>query len=194
MNTSSAEIFLKDLGLDLQDENYKGTPGRVMEVFTEATAYLNGGEEEAEKILSVCFPDHLNQEETYNFPLTQGPIRTYSICSHHFLPVFYTIYFTYIPSQNKQVGFSKIARFFDLYSKQPMNQEAFTIGAIKKFEKVVKPQACAVKVLGVHLCTKIRGAKCDAITTTEIQLGDWSNVNHNEIKRAFFEKGEFVWM
>lgn len=107
----SARDLLVNLGLDLLDPNYKDTPRRFVEVFTEFTSSLRqGSDSQLEEHFSVLFPKHRNRKVGYKGMLVQSPIRIYSLCSHHLLPVVYDIAFGYIPNKGEQIGFSKIIR------------------------------------------------------------------------------------
>ena len=105
----------------------------------------------------------------------QSPIRVYSLCSHHLLPVIYDIAFAYIPKENKQIGFSEVVRALQHIAKQPMNQEDFTQEVVELFFSKLKPQGLAIVVSGVHLCMKIRGVKSEVINKTSAVKGDFKD-------------------
>ncbi|MDD3531943.1 MAG: GTP cyclohydrolase I [Candidatus Shapirobacteria bacterium] len=180
LNLTKAELAAKELllnlGLDLKDPNYEGTPKRMVEVLAEFTSSLREeSESELEKHFRVLFPKHNGRRVEYKGMLVQSPIRVYSLCSHHMLPVIYDIAFAYIPKKGEQIGFSKIVRILRHIAKRPMNQEDFTQEAVDLFYKRLKPQGLAIVVSGVHLCMKMRGVHCEAVNKTSAVKGDFKN-------------------
>jgi len=189
VNTDKAEKAAKELlsslGVDLTNPNYKGTPRRMVKVLVEFTSALREeSNSELEDHFSVLFSKHNNTRKEYKGMLVQSPIRVYSLCSHHMLPVIYDIAFAYIPKKDEQIGFSKIVRILRHIAKKPMNQEDFTQEAVDLFHAKLKPAGLAMVVSGVHLCMKMRGVQCEAINKTSAVKGDFKN----------FEKtrGEFL--
>jgi len=173
---STAKELLANLGLDLTDANYEGTPRRMVEVLAEFTSSLREeSKKELEEHFSVLFPKHNGRKVEYKGMLVQSPIRVYSLCSHHMLPVIYDIAFAYIPKKGKQIGFSKIVRILRHIAKRPMNQEDFTQEAVDLFYKRLQPQGLAIVVSGVHLCMKMRGVHCEAVNKTSAVKGDFKD-------------------
>lgn len=178
-----AKELLSSLGVDLTDPNYKGTPRRMVEVLAEFTSALR--EESNSKLedhFSVLFSKHNNTRREYKGMLVQSPIRVYSLCSHHMLPVIYDITFAYIPKKGEQIGFSKIVRILRHIAKKPMNQEDFTQEAVELFHAKLKPAGLAMIVSGVHLCMKMRGVQCEAINKTSAVKGDFKNFEKTRVE------------
>ncbi len=168
--------LLENLGVDLSDPNYEGTPRKMAQVLADFTfALRKESKGELEKHFSVLFPKHNDLEVQYRGMLVQSPIRVYSLCSNHMLPVIYDIAFAYIPKKGRQVGFSKIVRILRHLAKRPMNQEDFTQEAVNLFYRKLKPQGLAIVVSGVHLCMKMRGVQSGAINKTSAVKGDFKN-------------------
>src|SRR5437762_902425 len=89
----SVTKFLGDLGLDLQDDNFKDTPHRFACTYIDLCRGLyQDAEREIKENLSKIFPTR------YKGMIIQEPIRVYSLCSHHMLPVTYDVLFGYIPT------------------------------------------------------------------------------------------------
>lgn len=169
----AAGDLLKALGVDLQDPNYKGTPERIVKVLTDFTSQLRD-ENNIEDHFKV-FPQHKDRDVCYKGMLVQSPIRVYSMCSHHFLPVIYDISFAYLPREGEQIGFSKVVRILRDLAKRPMNQEDFTQAVIDTFMDKLKPRGMAVVVSGVHMCMKMRGVQSDAVNKTSAVKGDFKD-------------------
>ena len=171
-----ARGLLVSIGLDLSDPNYICTPRRMVEVFAEFTSALREeSDAELEKYFNATFPKHNGRKREYKGMLVQSPIRVYSLCSHHMLPVIYDIAFAYVPKRNKQIGFSKVVRIFRHIAKRPMNQEDFTQEAVDLFFDRLQPKGLAVVVSGVHLCMKMRGICSGALNKTSTVRGDFKD-------------------
>lgn len=172
----AAKELLLSLGIDLRDPNYKETPRRMVEVLAEFTSSLREEpKSELEEYFNTLFPKHNGRCVQYKGMLVQSPIRVYSLCSHHMLPIIYDIAFAYIPKKGEQIGFSKIVRILRYIAKRPMNQEDFTQEAIDLFYRKLQPQGLAIVVSGVHLCMKMRGVHSEAINKTSAVKGGFKD-------------------
>lgn len=173
---SAAKELLLSLGFDLSDPNYTDTPRRMVAFLAEYTSALRKeSADELEKCFCVVFPNHIRRKTSYKGMIIQSPIRVYSLCSHHLLPVIYDIAFAYIPRKNKQIGFSKVVRILRHVAKQPMNQEDFTQEVVELFFSKMKPRGLAIIVAGVHLCMKIRGVRSQVVNKTSAVKGDFKD-------------------
>lgn len=176
MAEKAASELLINLGVDLTDPNYEGTPRRMVEVFYDFTSALREeSKADIDEHFQILFPKHNGRKVEYRGMLVQSPIRVYSFCSHHMLPVIYDIAFAYIPKKGEQIGFSKIIRILRHIAKRPMNQEDFTQEAIDLFYNKLKPTGLAIVISGVHLCMKMRGVQSEAINKTSAMKGDFKN-------------------
>jgi GTP cyclohydrolase I len=171
-----AKGLLESLGMDLTDSNYEGTPRRMVEVLADFTSALrDDSKRELDVHFNVLFSKHKDRKVQYKGMLVQSPIRIYSLCSHHMLPVIYDIAFAYIPQKGEQIGFSKIIRILRHIAKRPMNQEDFTQEAVELFSSKLNPQGLAIVVSGIHLCMKMRGVCCETINKTSAVKGDFKD-------------------
>src|SRR5581483_6880495 len=126
--------------------NLKDTPGRMARTYAELCKYLYPDSRQAlEKELSKRFPTH------YKGMIIQEPIRVYSLCSHHLLPVTYDILFGYIP-KDLTLGFSKSIKAISLLAARPISQEDLTQEIIETFEKILRPKGSMVVVRGTNMC------------------------------------------
>jgi GTP cyclohydrolase IA len=167
--------IFSEAGIDLTDNNYQDTPERFGKFLKEFTYGLTDlCQKEIQENLEVQFDKHNRSKQLYGGMLVQSPIRAYSVCSHHFLPIIYDISFAYIPD-TRLVGFSKITKVIRLIAKKPSNQEDFTQEIIEVFTEYLKPKGLAVVVSGIHMCMKMRGVESDAINKTSAVRGDFKD-------------------
>ena len=94
------EIMLA-LGLDLNDDSLKATPGRVAKMYVEETF---SGLNEANKPAITLFENKYR----YNEMVVEKNITLYSCCEHHFVPIAGTAHVAYV-SSGKVIGLSKIS-------------------------------------------------------------------------------------
>ena len=152
------ELILDGLRLDLNDENFRETPQRILRSYHEMFYGLHN-DDEIKKILKTSFPTE------YDGMIIEGPIQTYSMCPHHFLPVIYEVYIGYIP-RNGGLGLSKLARLVEHLAKAPKLQEDFTKEIVNVLQTNLNPIGCMVLVEGQHLCMQMRGIKKPGCSTT----------------------------
>ena len=167
------KLILTGMGVNSEDENFKETPRRVANSFCELLEGI-GKESEVETILKTYFPS------TYSGIIAVSPVKVYSLCPHHLLPISYTIYFAYTPTK-RVLGLSKIPRFIKLLARRPMLQEQLTDDIVDFFDKYVKPEGSICIIVGEHDCMKIRGTKCDGRMVTSSIRGDY--FKHPDMKR-----------
>jgi GTP cyclohydrolase IA len=151
-------MILDGLRLDLNDPNFKETPQRILRSYYEMFANLNNPNE-VDNILSVTFPTD------YSGMITESPIRCYSMCPHHFLPVIYDVSIGYIPKKGG-LGLSKLPRLIEHLAKAPKLQEDFTKEIIDCIKKSIDPLGAIISVKGEHLCMQMRGVKKPGCATT----------------------------
>lgn len=141
----------KEFGLNINNENFKGTPKRVARAYYEIFEGINS-EDELHNIAETSFPSE------YGGMIIAKDIECFSMCPHHFLPVEYIVNVGYIPDK-KTVGLSKLSRIVELLAKRPELQEMFTEDISKTLERELKPKGIIVQVKGRHMCMAMRGVK-----------------------------------
>lgn len=139
------------------------TPKRVANMYEEIFAGLN---ENPKKHLK--FFDEKSNDEM----VIVRDIPFSSMCEHHLLPFVGRAHIAYIPSDNKIIGLSKLARIVDNFAKKPQVQERLTHDIADFLNDNLNPQGVAVIVEAEHMCMSIRGAKASgSITQTSALRG-----------------------
>ena len=82
-----------------------------------------------------------------------------SMCEHHLLPFVGTAHIAYIPSDNRIIGLSKLARIVENFAKKPQVQERLTHDIADFLNENLSPQGVAVIIEAEHMCMSIRGAR-----------------------------------
>ena len=137
------------LGLDLNDDSLKGTPGRVAKMFVkEVFSGLNPANRPTIKLFENKYK--------YNQMLVEKDIAFYSNCEHHFVPIIGKAHVAYI-STGKVIGLSKINRIVQYYSKRPQVQERLTVQIANDLKETLKTEDVAIVMDASHLCVSSRG-------------------------------------
>jgi len=171
--------FLEFLGVE-KNANTLGTPKRMVLAWQEMCKGL-GKKSEIKEILSVTFPSK------YTGMVSQGPILTYSLCSHHLLPVFYEIFVGYIP-KGRVIGFSKISKAIALIAAKPQNQEDLTQEIADVFKDRLKPEGFGIIIKGRHLCTFCRSNRVNCHDTLNVTSAVRGSFRRNAATREEFFK------
>ncbi|MDE6385185.1 MAG: GTP cyclohydrolase I FolE [Eubacterium sp.] len=132
------------------------TPRRVANMYEEI---FSGLSENPKKHLK--FFDEKSNDEM----VIVRDIPFSSMCEHHLLPFVGKAHIAYIPSDNKIIGLSKLARIVDNFAKKPQVQERLTHDIADFLEKNMKPKGVAVILEAEHMCMTIRGAKAPGSKT-----------------------------
>ncbi len=88
-----------------------------------------------------------------------------SMCEHHLLPFVGKAHIAYIPSDNKIIGLSKLARIVDNFAKKPQVQERLTHDIADFLNENLSPKGVAVIIEAEHSCMTIRGARASGSKT-----------------------------
>ncbi len=171
------EALEKNAGIDRRDGNFKDTPARVARAYGEILDGMFGWEYQMVDILTKTFPSKSKEM------ITVGPVNTWTVCAHHFLPVELNVWIGYMPDK-RVLGLSKLARIAELMTKRPGLQEDATVDIVSAIQKGLMPKGCGCYIRGRHLCMEMRGIKKKAITTTTQLAG---NFLKQEIRSEFLE-------
>ncbi|NLU96004.1 GTP cyclohydrolase I FolE [Chitinophaga sp. Ak27] len=152
------EIMLA-LGLDLEDDSLKDTPGRVAKMFVNETFLgLNPVNEPSVTLFENKFK--------YNEIVLEKDIPLYSYCEHHFVPIIGKVHIAYI-SKGMVIGLSKLNRITEYFAKRPQVQERLTIQIAEYLKQVMAMEDVAVIIKAEHLCVASRGVNhtgCATVT------------------------------
>ena len=132
------------VGEDPDREGLLETPKRVANMYEEIFAGLH----------IKLFNEQSNDEM-----VIVKDIPFYSMCEHHLLPFFGKAHIGYIPSDNKIIGLSKLARIVDNFAKKPQVQERLTSDIADFLNDNLQPKGVAVIMEAEHMCMTMRGAR-----------------------------------
>lgn len=175
----AVEDLLVELGVDMDDENFRETPRRVAAyLMSHFTAHLEI-EAELDKYAQAVFPSD------YEGMVVVDNIRAYGICPHHLLPIIYTIHVGYIPTVDT-IGISKLARLPKLLARLPTLQEDLTKLIADELSELLGTPHVAVAVEGVHMCMVCRGVQSDRSATSTSTVNGFFATNDNGAKDEFY--------
>lgn len=143
------EILLA-VGEDPDREGLLETPKRVANMYEDIFAGLTEDPKQHIKLFN---------EQSNDEMVIVKDIPFYSMCEHHLLPFFGKAHIGYIPSDNKIIGLSKLARIVDNFAKKPQVQERLTSDIADFLNDNLQPKGVAVIMEAEHMCMTMRGAR-----------------------------------
>lgn len=155
--------ILNTLGLNLEDDSLKGTPGRVARMFVKE---IFSGLDPKNKPVFTLF----DNKYKFNQMLVEKNISLYSNCEHHLVPIIGKVHIAYI-SSGKVIGLSKINRLVQYYARRPQVQERMTIQIANELKSVLQTQDVAVIIDASHLCVSSRGIRDTNSSTITSEYG-----------------------
>lgn len=126
------------------------TPKRIANMYEEIFAGLTEDPKQHIKLFN---------EQSNDEMVIVKDIPFYSMCEHHLLPFFGKAHIGYIPSDNKIIGLSKLARIVDNFAKKPQVQERLTSDIADFLNDNLQPKGVAVIMEAEHMCMTMRGAR-----------------------------------
>jgi GTP cyclohydrolase IA len=155
----AAARFLQALGVELDSESVRGTPGRMArayaELFTPPPFDL------------TTFPN----EEGYDELVLARSIPVRSVCEHHLLPFTGVAHVGYLPG-HRILGLSKLARIVEHFARRPQVQERLTKQVADWLYAHLRPQGAGVVIEAEHTCMTLRGVQAaGSRTVTSTLLG-----------------------
>ena len=153
---NAVKEILIAVGEDPNREGLLETPKRVANMYEEIFAGLTEDPKQHIKL----FDEQSNDEM-----VIVKDIPFYSMCEHHHLPFFGKAHIAYIPSDNKIIGLSKLARIVDNFAKKPQVQERLTSDVADFLNENLQPKGVAVIMEAEHMCMTMRGARAAGAKT-----------------------------
>ncbi len=143
--------IMHTLGLDLNDDSLSQTPKRVAKMYVKE---IFSGLNPANKPIATLFENKFG----YNQMLVEKNISIYSMCEHHFVPIFGKAHVAYI-ANGKVIGLSKIHRIVKHFAKRPQVQERLTKQIMESLKATLGIKDVAVVVDARHMCVECRGVE-----------------------------------
>ena len=151
------------LGLDMSDDSLKGTPYRVAKMYV--SEIFNGLDEQKKPQVTL-----FENKYQYGKMLIERDISYYSMCEHHFMPIYGKAHIAYI-SSGMVIGLSKLHRIVKYFASRPQVQERMTVQIFQELKKVLDTDDVAVLIEGSHMCVSARGTKDITSTTVTMESG-----------------------
>jgi len=169
--------FMLALWLDLNDDNFVGTPDRVARMYINETCSSLFND-----IWDLKITDFDNKNN-YNWMVVVKDIEVHSMCAHHFQNFDWYCQIAYIPGK-KIIWLSKFSRIVDFFSRKPQTQE-FLIQEIFEFLKnKLQTENIAISIDCIHNCMKVRWVEEPCSSTATALM--WGLFLHSEATRNEF--------
>lgn len=153
----AAADLLTALGVDLDSDSLRDTPGRM------ARAY-------AELLTPRPFrPTTFANDEGYDELVLARSIPIRSVCEHHLLPFVGVAHVGYLPGE-RILGLSKLARVVELFAHGLQVQERLTKQIARWLQDELAPRGAGVIIEAEHLCMTLRGVQATGATTVTSTL------------------------
>ena len=143
--------IMTTLGLNLEDDSLKDTPGRIAKMFVReifwGLDYRN-------------FPKctTIENKMTYDSMIVERNIKVTSNCEHHFVPIIGSATVAYIPN-DRILGLSKLNRVVEFFARRPQVQERLTAQIMETLKFVLGTEDVAVVIEADHYCVISRGVE-----------------------------------
>jgi GTP cyclohydrolase I len=155
----AAGQFLQALGVTLDSEGLRGTPGRMARAYAEMLT--------PRPFTMTTFPN----DEGYDELVLVRAIPVRSVCEHHLLPFTGVAHVGYLPAQ-RILGLSKLARVVEHFSRGPQVQERLTRQVADWLYAGLRPRGVGVVIEAEHTCMTLRGVQAaGSRTVTSTLLG-----------------------
>jgi GTP cyclohydrolase I len=163
IDLASAELaageFLRALGIELDSESLRGTPGRMARAYAELFT--------PRPFNLTTFPN----DEGYDELVLARAIPVRSVCEHHLLPFTGIAHVGYLPGE-RILGLSKLARIVEHFARRPQVQERLTKQVADWLYDNLRPRGVGVVIEAEHTCMTLRGVQAEGSrTVTSTLLG-----------------------
>lgn len=154
---NAAAAFLRALGVCLDTESLRGTPGRMARAYAELFT--------SRPFDLTTFPN----VEGYDELVLARNIPLRSVCEHHLLPFVGTVHIGYLPG-DRILGLSKLARIAEHFACRPQLQERLTKQIADWLAEQLHPRGVGVVIEAEHSCMTLRGVQAAGSTTVTSTL------------------------
>jgi GTP cyclohydrolase IA len=155
----AAGEFLAALGVELDAEELRETPGRMARAYAELF--------DSAPFRLTTFPN----DEGYDELVVARDIPFRTVCEHHLLPFAGVAHVGYLPGE-RILGLSKLARLVEHYAARPQTQERLTKQIADSLDARLQPRGTGVVLEAEHTCMTLRGVRARGSTTiTSALLG-----------------------
>jgi GTP cyclohydrolase I len=153
----AAAQFLQALGVELNSESLRGTPGRMARAYAELFS--------PRAFDLTTFPN----DEGYDELVLARDIPLRSVCEHHLLPFAGVAHVGYLPGE-RILGLSKLARVLEHFAHRPQVQERLTKQVADWLAEHLRPKGVGVVIEAEHTCMTLRGVQAVGSTTVTSTL------------------------
>jgi len=167
----AAAAFLTALGVDLDIESLRGTPGRMARAYAEMFT--------PRPFDLTTFPN----DEAYDELVVARSIPVQTVCEHHLLPFVGVAHVGYLPGE-RILGLSKLARVVELFARRPQVQERLTQQVADWLQANLAPRGVGVVIEAEHLCMTMRGVRAAGASTVTSAL-------HGQLRENAASRAEF---
>jgi GTP cyclohydrolase IA len=168
---AAAADFLTALGVRLDSESLRGTPGRMARAYAEMFA--------PRPFDLTTFPN----DEGYDELVLARGIPVQSVCEHHLLPFVGVAHVGYLPGE-RILGLSKLARVVEMFARRPQVQERLTKQVADWLQANLAPRGVGVVLEAEHLCMTLRGVRAGGASTV-------TSAVHGQLRDDARSRGEF---
>jgi GTP cyclohydrolase I len=155
----AAGEFLEALGVQLNAESLRATPGRMARAYAELFT--------PRPFDLTTFPN----DEGYDELVLARAIPVRSVFEHHLLPFSGVAHVGYLPG-GRILGLSKLARIVEHFACRPQVQERLTKQVADWLYGHLRPRAAGVVIEAEHTCMTLRGVQAaGSRTVTSALLG-----------------------
>jgi GTP cyclohydrolase I len=153
----AAADFLSALGIDLDREERRATPARMVRAYAELLA--------ARPFRLTTFPN----DEGYDELVLARAIPFRTLCEHHMLLFSGVAHVGYLPGE-RILGLSKLARLVGHFAARPQTQERLTMQVARCLDANLRPRGAGVVLEAGHTCMTQRGIRAHGATTVTSAL------------------------
>ena len=154
---AAAADFLQALGITVDSEHLRATPGRMARAWAEMLT--------PRPFEMTTFPN----EEGYDELVLARDIPFRSVCEHHLLPFTGRAASAYLPG-DRILGLSKLARVVEHFACRAQTQERLTKQVADWLQDQLTPRAVGVVMSAEHSCMTLRGVQATGSSTVTSTL------------------------